>query len=196
MEFRPGVGPAAPTVLYVGRLQRTSRCKGVPVLLDAFAKVAAEVPDARLVVVGDGDDVPALQAQASALALDGRVEWRGAVHGEALVAAYQQSSVVALPSLTDAESFGMTLIEAMACGRPVVGSRVGGIPSVVRDGVDGVLVPPGDAGALAAALVDVLDPARGEALGAAGRAAAVERWDWRHSADATLALLREAAGRA
>ena len=73
----------------------------------------------------------------------------------------------------------MTLVEAMASGCPVVGSDVGGIPFVVRDGVDGLLVRPGDADALADALAAVLtDPARAAALGAAGREAAVERWDW------------------
>ncbi|WP_181642543.1 glycosyltransferase family 4 protein, partial [Nocardioides massiliensis] len=132
--FRPGTPPPDPTVLYVGRLQRTSRWKGVTVLLDAFAAVARERPDARLVLVGDGDDVPALRAHATALGIDSRVAWRGALSGAALVDAYQRASVVALPSLTEAESFGMTLIEAMACGRPVVGSRIGGIPFVVRDG--------------------------------------------------------------
>ncbi|WP_435747075.1 glycosyltransferase family 4 protein [Nocardioides sp. SYSU DS0663] len=191
--FMPAPAPTAPTVLFVGRLQRTSRWKGVQVLVDAFASIAAEVPEARLRVVGDGDDVPTLRAQASSLGLASRVDWCGPLSGPDLVRAYQEASVVALPSLTESESFGMVLVEAMACGRPVVGSRVGGIPHVVRDGVDGVLVPPGDAAALASALVGLLrDDDRREALGAAGRAAAVETWDWRHSTDATTRLLREA----
>lgn len=194
-EFRPGPPAAGSSadVVYVGRLQRTSRWKGVPVLLEAFARVAREEPAARLVLVGDGDDVPALRERAAALGIADRVVWRGALAGEALVAAYQRARVVVLPSLTAAESFGMTLVEAMACGRPVVGSRVGGIPYVVRDGVDGLLVPPGDAGALSAALTDLLrDEQRADALGAAGRMAAEERWDWSHSTAATLALLRTA----
>lgn len=194
--FVPGPPPATPTVLYVGRMQRTSRWKGVHVLLDAFASLLPAVPDARLVLVGDGDDVPALRDRVELLGIGASVEWRGALTGAELVRAYQRGSVVVLPSLTESESFGMALVEAMACGRPVVGSRVGGIPWVVRDGVDGVLVPPGDAAALASELVDLLrDDARREALGAAGRAAAEERWDWRHSTVATLRLLGEAAGR-
>ena len=99
-----------------------------------------------------------------------------------------------LPSLTESESFGMTLVEAMASGCPVVGSAVGGIPFVVRDDVDGLLVPPGDAGALADALAGVLtDPARAAALGAAGREAARARWDWSRQEDRTIRVLDEAA---
>lgn len=193
--FVPAGEPAARDVLFVGRLQRTSRWKGVHVLLDAFARVADRVADARLVVAGDGDDVPALQARAAGLGLTDRVVWRGALSGADLVRAYQEAAVVALPSLTESESFGMTLVEAMACGRPVVGSRVGGIPYVVRDGVDGLLVPPGDVDSLAGALGGLLlaEPRR-RRLGATGRAAAEERWDWRHSTGATLRVLGEAAG--
>lgn len=194
LTFVPGPPPLSPRVLFVGRMQRTSRWKGVQVLLEAFAGVVDEVPDARLVLVGDGDDVPALRSRAAALGIAARVDWRGALSGAELVGAYQQASVVVLPSLTESESFGMTLVEAMACGRPVVGSRVGGIPFVVRDGVDGVLVPPGDVGSLASALTGLLrDGDRRAALGAAGRAVAEQRWDWRHSTGATLQLLREAA---
>ena len=188
--FVPAGPPSGRDVVYVGRLQRTSRWKGVKTLLEAVARV----PDARLVLVGDGDDVPHLRARASSLGLDDRIVFRGSLHGDALVRAYQDAAVVVLPSLTESESFGMTLVEAMACGRPVVGSAVGGIPFVVRDGVDGVLVPPGDASALAAALDRLLSsPEELERMGRAGREAAVDRWDWRHSMARTLDVLRDAA---
>jgi glycosyltransferase involved in cell wall biosynthesis len=192
-EFVHGPPPGSPTVLYVGRIQRTSRWKGVQVLLQAFALLARELPAARLVLVGDGDDVSTLRAQAATLGVADHVDWRGALAGDDLVRAYQQAAVVALPSLTEAESFGMVLIEAMACGRPVVASRVGGIPQVVRDGVDGLLVAPGDVMALAAALRTLLDDGSlRESMGAAGRAAAVATWDWKHSTSHTLRILREA----
>lgn len=87
------------------------------------------------------------------------------------VAAYQSCNV--LPSLTESESFGVALIEAMACGRPVVGSRVGAIASVINDGEDGLLVPPGDVSALAGAYARILsDHSLADSLGAAGRRAA------------------------
>ncbi|GAA1930775.1 glycosyltransferase family 4 protein [Nocardioides marmoribigeumensis] len=190
--FVPGGPPAGQDVVYVGRLQRTSRWKGVETLLEALARLSS--PEARLVLVGDGDDVPWLRSRATDLGIADRVVWRGSLHGDDLVHAYQDAAVVVLPSLTESESFGMTLIEAMSCGRPVVGSAVGGIPYVVRDGVDGLLVPPGDATALAAALDRLLSsPSERIRLGDAGRAAAVERWDWRHSLAGTLGVLRDAA---
>lgn len=191
-EFVPGVTPRGSTVLYVGRLQRTSRWKGVRVLLDAFTSVAAEISSARLALVGDGDDVASLRARAAALGIAERVDWCGALSGDDLVRAYQDAAVVVLPSLTESESFGMSLVEAMACGRPVVGSCVGGIPHVIRDQVDGLLVPPGDPSALASALGSLLaDEPRRESMGAAGRAAAEQTWDWSHSTAKTLALLRD-----
>jgi glycosyltransferase involved in cell wall biosynthesis len=104
---------------------------------------------------------------------------------------------VVLPSLTDAESFGMALVEAMSCGRPVVGSRVGGIPGVVTDGQDGLLVPPGDARALAAACLTVLtDPGLADRLGRAGRQAAVSRFSWSRQLPAYLDVFRDLLDRA
>lgn len=187
--FRPAAVPGrAASIVFVGRLETTSRWKGVQVLVDAFAKVRAERPDVHLELVGDGDDVPGLMARAQALGVADAVRHYGALAPEGVSAVLQCAGVAVLPSLTEAESFGMTLIEAMAAGCPVVGSRVGGIPHVIRDGVDGLLVPPGDADALAQALLGVLsEPAYATRLAAAGRAAAKGTWDWRHQKERTMA---------
>ena len=193
--FTPGEGPAGPHVLFVGRLERTSRWKGTHVLVEAFARVREQVPEARLVFVGDGDDAPELRRRAAELGLADAVDWVGGVPHDDLPQHYRAAAVTVLPSLTESESFGMTLVEAMACGRPVVGSAVGGIPFVVRDGVDGLLVPPGHSGALADALAGLLtDPDRAARLGEAGRVAARDRWDWRHTEESTVEVLRAAAG--
>ena len=85
-----------------------------------------------------------LRRYSAELGITDVVCWKGKLSGPALVDEYRAANVVALPSLTECESFGLVLIEAMACGRPVVGSDVGGIPFVIRPGVDGILVPPGD----------------------------------------------------
>ncbi|MEV7596904.1 glycosyltransferase family 4 protein [Kitasatospora sp. NPDC089797] len=179
-RFTPGP-PAArrpPTVLYVGRMDRTSAWKGVPVLLRAFAQLA-DLPGARLRLVGDGDARPELRAEADRLGLADRVEFTGALTGPALVAELQQAALLVLPSLSAAESFGMTLIEAMACATPVVGSRVGGIPYVVDDGVTGLLVAPGDERALAAACRRLLtDPRTADRFGTAGRRHVAEHYAW------------------
>jgi glycosyltransferase involved in cell wall biosynthesis len=193
--FTPPATPAERdvSVLYVGRVERSSRWKGLPVLLESLTRLRELVPGVRLDIVGDGDDAPALRDRAARLGVADRVRWHGSVGHARLPAFYRGAGVAVLPSLTESESFGMTLVEAMASGCPVVGSAVGGIPFVVRDGLDGLLVQPGDPRALADALAAVLtDHARAADLGAAGREAAVTRWEWARQRERTLEVLREA----
>jgi glycosyltransferase involved in cell wall biosynthesis len=179
----------------VGRLDATSSWKGVDVLLRAFALLAPELPACRLSLVGDGDALEGHRALARELGVGDRVVFRGSLTGEALVAAYQQARAVVLPSLTEAESFGMVLVEAMACGTPVIGSDVGGIPFVIADGVTGLLAPPADPAALAARCRQLLlDDDLATRLGAAGRRAAVERFAWQASEASYLRVVREALG--
>jgi starch synthase len=91
------------------------------------------------------------------------------------------------------EPFGLINLEAMACGTPVVASRVGGIPEVVVDGETGFLVPPGDPRALAAAVREVLaDPERAARLGHAGRRRVVDKFSWERIAERTLDVYRDA----
>jgi glycosyltransferase involved in cell wall biosynthesis len=191
----PGAGAVRePRILYVGRVERTSRWKGLWVLVDAMAELRETLPDVRLSIVGSGDDVAPLQKRAADLGIADLIDWHGEVRHEDLPDHYRRAGVAVLPSLTESESFGMTLIEAMAAGCPVVGSRVGGIPFVVRDGVDGLLVPPGEPSALAGALASVLtDPGRCATLGEAGRRAAVDRWSWPRQEDAMIGLLTDVA---
>ncbi len=175
----PGRQRRESTVLYVGRIDRSSRWKGLDVLFQSMALLRSEVPELRLNMVGAGDAVPLLQSLARQLEIDDIVRWNGALHGKALVEEYRRAGVVVLPSTTECESFGMVLIEAMACGRPVVGSNVGGIPFVIRPEIDGLLVPPGEPKALADACRSILlDPELAENLGTQGRRIAEERWDW------------------
>ena len=102
-------------------------------------------------------------------------------------AVYARGTVGVLPSLE--EAFGLPLAEAMASGLPTVATRVGGMPELVVDGETGLLVPPDDAGALADALVRLLeDPALASRLGAGGRARAVERFSWDAVAERALSL--------
>lgn len=196
--FTPPAADAVrePRVLYVGRVERTSRWKGLHVLVESLVRLRELVPGVRLEVVGAGDDLTDLQGLAAELGVGNLVDWRGEVDHRELPDHYRRAGVTVLPSLTEAESFGMTLVEAMATGCPVVGSDVGGIPFVIRDGVDGLLVPPGDPVALAETLSKVLnDPRRAAELGAAGREAAVSQWDWSRREKQTGEVIRAAVGR-
>ena len=191
-RFTPGASASTRprTLVYVGRMDRSSAWKGVDVLLRAFASLA-DLPDARLRLVGGGDAVPDHAALAEQLGIAARVVFTGELTGDALVAELQTAAVLVLPSRTEAESFGMALAEAMACGTPVVGSDVGGIPHVITHDVTGLLVPPDDADALSGACRRLLQDADlADRLGAAGHKEAVECYAWPALTDRYLRLFR------
>ena len=138
-------------VLFVGALIPH---KGVDVLLRAFREVEREVPNAELWVVGDGPDRGPLQALATRLGL-GRVSFLGARRGPELADSYRKATAVVIPSLW-LENAPLVAFEAMAHGRAVIGSKVGGIPELVRHGCNGYLFPRGDASELSTHLRKLL----------------------------------------
>lgn len=140
------------TIGYIGRLVPE---KGVRVLLDAFARLAGgdTAPPLRLIMIGGGTIRAELMAQADALHIADRVEWRDQVPSTAMPAQYHDIDVLVLPSLTRPnwkEQFGRVLVEAMMSGVPVIGSDSGAIPDVIGD--TGLIVPENDADALANAI--------------------------------------------
>ena len=171
--------PDAPLVLYVGRI---APIKGLETLLDAVAHVRARGTALRLLIVGGEADEPTdgheaeIRQRADRLGLRDTVRFVGAQSQDLLRHYYVAADVTVLPSYY--ESFGMVALEAMACGSPVIGSRVGGLATTVRDGVTGFLVPDGDATALAERLESVVgDPDLRFRLGREGvQWAARHRW--------------------
>jgi glycosyltransferase involved in cell wall biosynthesis len=161
--------------------------KGHDTLFAAAAQVRSRVPGVRFVLAGDGPERAALQAAGTPAG----AEFLG--HRDDVPRLMEASDVVVLPSL--AEGLPTVLIEAALAARPVVASRVGGVPEIVADGSTGVLVPPGDPAALAGALVRVLtDPAGARAMGARARTDAVERFSLPHQAAALEAVYDEVLG--
>jgi glycosyltransferase involved in cell wall biosynthesis len=124
--------------------------KAVGVLLAALS----DLPDVALVVAGDGPERSALERRAGELALEGRVRFLGSVPRGTVLRLFRAADVSVLPSAW--ENFPHTVVEALAVGCPVIATAVGGVPEVVRDGVNGLLVPPNDPGALRAALARFL----------------------------------------
>ena len=176
--------PEAPTFLTVARHDPV---KGVDVLLDAFASV----PDpARLVLIGDGAETGALQAQSRALGLDGRVEFRDLPWD--VRAADQMWAFDALVLPSRLEGFPVTIVEAMLAGLPVVASDVGSVDEAVSPGLTGWIVPPEDPAALGAALREVLaDPDAAAAKGARGRRVAEARFTIEATIESYLAMYDE-----
>jgi glycosyltransferase involved in cell wall biosynthesis len=150
--------------------------KGIFVALDAFARVAAMRPSARLLVAGDGPEAAAVRRHVAASPARERIVLLGGVTREQALPAMQACSVFCAPSF--AEPFGMNALEAMACAKPVVATRAGGLQHLV-DERGGRLVTPGDAPALAGALAELLAaPALRTAMGAHNRRLVRSRYDW------------------
>ena len=188
-EGRRGALPDAPVLLFVGRLVQR---KGVDDLLRAFAEVRSRFPEARLSIVGDGPEKGKLIEMARRLGVLHSVEFRGTLVGAGLEQEYARCFAFVLPSKdvpTDPanEGLGLALIEASMHAKPLVGTRHGGIPEVVTDGRNGLLVAPGDPGALAAALVELLsDRGRADRMGAAALEMARSRFSWERATDVLL----------
>lgn len=161
------------TILHVGRLERA---KGVTILAEAIPQVLAQVPHARFVFIGD-DRLTArgtsqraeLERQLTAAGASQRVEFWGGVDQSTLMAWYRRADICVVPSMLY-ESFSYTCAQAMAAGKPVVASRIGGIPETVDDGATGILVEPGNVAQLADALIRLANDANlRERMGQAGR---------------------------
>ena len=159
----------APGTVAIGIVANLRPVKDHATLLGAFARVAQARPDVRLVLVGDGPERPRLEAMAGALGIGARACFAG--HRPHQPSPHWGFDVSVLASR--GEGFPNALVEAMAAGRPIVATAVGGVPDVVADGTCGLLVPAGDAPAMAAALARLVDdPSLRHRMGAEGLARA------------------------
>lgn len=189
-EFRRQLGlPESNVVLLsVGALASE---KGIPELIEAFNVLSINRPGARLVVIGDGPLRAEIEELAVRLGCHERVALPGAVTDKEVAGYMQAADVLVHPS--HAEGLPNVVLEAMACGLPVVASNVGGIPEVVVPDETGLLVPPQDAPALVRALEELLaDNDLALAMGNAGRQRVMKRHCWKRNAREHLQLYREA----
>jgi glycosyltransferase involved in cell wall biosynthesis len=181
-----------PTVLFVGGLEPR---KGLEYLLHAMEYVLEDMPAARMIAVAKTgfrgtDEWSWFTTLADRLGIKEHMDFRESVPQRTLLQFYADSDVVVLPSKT--EGWGLSLMEAMACRKPVVASRAGGIPELVRDGVDGILVRPGDVRGLGDAILRLLrDPKLRGRMGRAGRIR-VKQFSWDRTADVVLEAYEQA----
>jgi glycosyltransferase involved in cell wall biosynthesis len=156
--------------------------KGIRFLVEAAAQLKPRFPDLKVVVAGDGFERPDLIALAERLDIARDVTFLGWVPNSELPQYYRAAALSVIPSLE--EGFGIPAAEAMGCETVVVASDAGGLPEVVEHGVTGLIVPRGDANALAEAIGELLaDPARRARMGKAGRERALRLFDWDRSAE-------------
>jgi D-inositol-3-phosphate glycosyltransferase len=189
--------PDVPFVLYVGRIDPI---KDLPMLLRAFARVKGALrtqPEPKLLIIGGsayetadgteiGDDLRPVLRHAAQLGIGGDVIFRGAQPQDLLPLYYAAATVCAVPSLY--ESFGLVAVEAMACGLPVVATRVGGMKFTVEEDYSGLLVPRGDDAAMARALQRILEDRDLRATLQVGARQAAIRFSWHTVGSAVLNL--------
>jgi phosphatidylinositol alpha-1,6-mannosyltransferase len=166
-------------ILTAGRLQKR---KGQDVMIEAVARLRGPFPNLLYAIVGDGEERQRLGEIASRLGVESHVQFLGEVKDAELLRCYQQCDLFALPNRAvgkDVEGFGMVLLEAQACGRPVLAGASGGTAETMRIGETGVLVPCDRADELAAALAELLaDRDKLDRMGTAGRAWVEGTFDW------------------
>lgn len=175
---------SVPTILYFGRLKYY---KSVDILIKAFKKVAEKIPTAKLIIAGSGEEGTNLKELAKRLGLDQKVEFKGRVSNEDKTTLLQEAWVLVNPSFM--EGWGITTIEANACGTPIIASNVPGLRDSVKDGETGYLVPRGDAGAFSEKIIKIiLDKELREKLGREG-AAWAKNFDWNKTSEKFLKII-------
>ncbi|PSF39088.1 glycosyltransferase family 1 protein [Aphanothece hegewaldii CCALA 016] len=177
-----------PLVAFAGRL---SLEKGVKVLLEAFAQVVAKLPQARLLIAGQGNEKTELVNLAEKLGISQHIIWLGHLSRTELENHFDSAWVQVVPSLWD-EPFGNVTTEAMMRGTAVIASAVGAQPEIVKEGVTGFLVPPNDVERLANALVELLfNPQKAEKMGQAGRERALTHFSENRRTEHFLELYQQ-----
>ncbi len=174
-------------ILCVGRL---TPAKGQHVLISAVEKLALQDRRVRLRLVGNGPDENSLHEHAARIAHPDCVVFEGAIDQDRIRDFYSTADIFCLPSF--AEGLPVVLMEAMAMEIPCVSTQIAGIPELIRDGIDGLLVAPSDVDALAGALAKLMDdPSLRERIGKSGRTRILERYDLRHNVEALAAIFAE-----
>ena len=173
-----GMAPESPVIGYTGRLEKQKRLE---TLLKGFSLVLVRYPQARLMIVGEGSLSSKLKALANRLGISHAVIWTGFRQDIPRLLAVMD--IYVLPSSN--EGFAASMLEAMAAGKPVIVTDVGGAREVVTDGRKGILIPPGSASAIGTAIIDLLDhPGKRTALSQAGRTHVVQEFGVQRMVDA------------
>ncbi|OGF28548.1 hypothetical protein A2477_01250 [Candidatus Falkowbacteria bacterium RIFOXYC2_FULL_47_12] len=182
LRQRYGIAEKDRVVMFLGALDSAHRFKGVEVLLRAIAgeNVKCQISNVKCLVCGDGDLRVKYENLAKELKIEKQVIFAGRVPDEELVLHYNLADIFVLPSTDASEAFGMVLLEAMACGVPVMASDLPGVRSVFENGVQGITVAPGSARHLRVKIEEFLKyPQRRYKMGRAARESVERKYDWR-----------------
>ena len=182
--------PSGRVILTTGRWVASERYKGMDTLITALPRLLTTWPELQLVLAGSGDDRAWLEDFAEKNGVERHVHFLTGLSNEELAACYKACEVFALPSR--GEGFGLVYLEAMACGKPVIGGAHGGAPELIQDGVTGYLVPHGDPIQLATALQTLLaDPQHAKEMGARARQTVDHEYRFQNFSKALKKILRD-----
>jgi len=164
--------------------------KGLPELFNALATVAKKIKDVKLTLVGEGNRLKEYKTLAANLCLIDRVEFAGWLDNRKIQNLTAQSNLGLFPSRI--ESFGLSVVEAMAAGLPVIAASGGAVPENVKEGVTGTLVPVNDSDALAQAIISVLEnPQHAESLAKTAKMVVQQKFSWDKAADNMIDLYQQ-----
>lgn len=176
------------SVLIVGRMFSSERYKGHDQLIEAWPLVKAQIPDAQLIIVGSGDDVPRLKLKVERSSLDGDIIFAGHISDATLRQLYERVAIFCMPSTS--EGFGLVYLEAMQHKLPCIASPVDAAAEIVEHGITGLLVHQAELNALAEAISGLLlNPARRREMGEAGYARLQSNFRFEHFEQRLLAIL-------
>lgn len=190
--FRPGLGredKGGKEILFVGALIKQGCFKGLDILFSAFKRVRNQIDDCLLRIVGQGDMEQYYRDLAGTLDIGEDVDFVTDADDKDLVGCYQSCDMLVLPSVDSSEAFGIVLLEAMACGKPVVASDLPGVRSVFKNGEHGLLAVPGDVKDLAKKISAILqDEKAAEQYGKAGYDLVKAEYTWERAAEKLNAI--------
>jgi glycosyltransferase involved in cell wall biosynthesis len=165
---------------------------GAEYLIKALPQVLRSVPEARVMMLGSGDEESRLRTIAAQLEVSDSISWHGAVRHAEMPSYYGRMALSVVPSVHESETLAVSALESQAMHVPVVASRIGGLKESVLDGQTGILVPPRDELALAEAIIRLLtDNSLRERLGTQGRKRVELQFDWQQTLDSMLRIYRD-----
>lgn len=176
---RHNLKPGEQIILFVGGLDRAHYFKGLKILLQAISRIVTNLPRISLIIVGAGDLQSDYKKLAKTLGIDKKVIFAGRVSDEELVDYYNLADIFVLPSTTQSEAFGLVLLEAMACAKPIIVSSLPGPRTLVQENKNGLLVKPADVDDLSKKIKFLLENKNlAEEWGRVGRKIVEEKYTW------------------
>ncbi|MCX5750042.1 MAG: glycosyltransferase family 4 protein [Candidatus Saganbacteria bacterium] len=164
-------------VLFLGRFAAN---KGIDYLVRAIPLVLKEVPDAKFILCGEGEEKPHIEDFIDKVGVRNRIEFQGKVNLDKMVELYSTSAMFVFPSINRLEAFGIVQLESMACSTPVIASNIPGVNNVMDVGSSGLLVEPRDIEGLAKAIIEILkDPEKAKKMGERGRQLVETKYNWK-----------------